>query len=343
MQIGSTNAPPTCTQFAVPDFRKAEIFVKFVGMTNQTNTPRYIDPTTDYGFKRIFGTEVNKEFLIAFLNDLFHGRKVIKDLVYNKNEHLGLSEEIGTVIFDLTCTADNDEQFIIEVQRTSQLYLQKRMLYYGSKLIADQAPKGRRTEWKYNITEVYVIVLMDGFMMPGVADSKEFLHDIYLCNRESGKVFYEEFGFIYLELINFVKEEAELENGLEQWLYVLKNMSNMNKLSVYLRKPIFEKLFDIAEYSKLNKEEREMYDVSLKNKWDEYSIRQSAVIEKERAREIGLQEGLQEGRKEGLQEGRKEGRKEEAIAIALEMKKDGLPIEQIVKFTKLKTEEIEKL
>lgn len=205
------------------------------------------------------------------------------------------------------------------------------MLYYGSKLIADQAPKGRRTEWKYNITEVYVIVLMDGFMMPGVADSKEFLHDIYLCNRESGKVFYEEFGFIYLELINFVKEEAELENGLEQWLYVLKNMSNMNKLSVYLRKPIFEKLFDIAEYSKLNKEEREMYDVSLKNKWDEYSIRQSAVIEKERAREIGLQEGLQEGRKE------------EAIAIALEMKKDGLPIEQIVKFTKLKTEEIEKL
>lgn len=159
----------------------------------------------------------------------------------------------------------------------------------------------------------------------------------------AAKFFYEEFGFIYLELINFVKEEAELENGLEQWLYVLKNMSNMNKLSVYLRKPIFEKLFDIAEYSKLNKEEREMYDVSLKNKWDEYSIRQSAVIEKERAREIGLQEGLQEGRKEGLQEGRKEGRKEEAIAIALEMKKDGLPIEQIVKFTKLKTEEIEKL
>lgn len=132
-----------------------------------------------------------------------------------------------------------------------------RMLYNGSKLISDQAPKGKRNEWNYGISEVYVIVLMDGFAMTDDQSSKTFLHDICLCNRDTGKIFYEDLGFIYLELINFTKGEAELESNLEQWQYVLKNMSSMNKLSTYLRNPVFTNLFEIAEYSKLNKEERE--------------------------------------------------------------------------------------
>lgn len=180
-------------------------------MANRTEIPRYIDPTTDYGFKRIFGSEVNKDLLIAFLNDLFRGRKIIQDLVYNKNEHVGDAEETGNVIFDLTCTADNGEQFIIEVQRSTQVNLKRRMLYYGSKLIAEQAPKGKRKEWNYGISEVYVIVLMDGFPMPDEEDGTDFLHDICLCNRDTGKIFYEDLGFIYLELINFVKVEADCE------------------------------------------------------------------------------------------------------------------------------------
>ncbi len=264
-------------------------------MTNNTPIPRYIDPTTDYGFKRIFGSEVNKDLLIAFLNDLFRGRKTIQDLVYNKNEHVGEAQETGNVIFDLTCTADNGEQFIIEVQRSNQANLKRRMLYYGSKLIADQAPKGNRKAWNYGISEVYVIVLMDGFAMPDDGEGMRFLHDICLCNRDTGKIFYEDLGFIYLELINFVKVEADLENDLDRWLYVLKNMSSMDKLPIYLRKPIFEKLFQVAEYSKLSKEEREMYDVSLRNKWDEYSIRETALLDLEKARRQGLEQGLEQG------------------------------------------------
>ena len=59
-----------------------------------------------------------------------------------------------------------------------------------------------------------------------------------------------------------------METDLDSWLYVLKHMSKLNKIPLYLRKPIFEKLFNIAEYSKLTKEEKEMYDTSLKRKWD---------------------------------------------------------------------------
>ncbi|MFD1628615.1 Rpn family recombination-promoting nuclease/putative transposase [Pseudopedobacter beijingensis] len=264
--------------------------------------PRYIDPLTDFSFKRLFGSEPNKDILISFINSIFHGRKNVVDLVYNKNEHSGEAESIGSVIFDLTCTGDDGSQFLIEVQRTDQANLKKRMLYYSGKLIADQAPKGRRSEWNYQISEVYVIVLLDGFALQN-GDGSRYLHDICLCNRETGEVFYEELGFFYIELVNFVKGEEELATDLDKWLFVLTNMSKMDKLPVYLRKPVFEKLFDISEYSKLNTEERTMYDVSLKRRWDEYNVRETA-------RQRGLEEGRVEGRVEGRAEGRAESKTE---------------------------------
>jgi len=271
---------------------------------------KYIDITTDYGFKKVFGSDTNKDLLIAFLNELFRGRKVIADLYYNKNEHVGDTEDIGSVIFDLTCTADNGERFIIEVQRTAQVNLKKRMLYYSSKLIADQAPMGNRRAWNYAISEVYIIVLMDGFRMPDVGEEKYFLHDICLCYRDHGKIFYDDLGFIYIELVNFVKAEAELDNDLDRWLYILKNMSSLKGLSKYLRKPVFEKLFQLAEYSKLKPEEREMYNASLRNKWDAESIRSSQEELLKRAREKAMAEGRAEGEAKGKAEGEAKGKAE---------------------------------
>ena len=277
--------------------------------------PIYIDPTTDFGFKRIFGIDTNKDLLKAFLNDLFRGRKSIIDLYYNKNEHVGDTDEIGAVIFDLTCTAQNGEQFIIEVQRSSQLNLKRRILYYGSKLISDQAPKGKRKDWDYAISEVYVIVLMDGFRMPN-SNNNNYLHDICLCNRETSTVFYEDLGFIYVELINFTKDEPELSDDLDRWLYILKNMSSMDKLPSYLRKPIFEKLFQIAEYGNLNKEEKKMYDVSLKRKWDAEAVRKYQEQQLIEARKETEKARLEERAiaKEKLEKAKKARLKERAIA-----------------------------
>ena len=107
----------------------------------------YIIQNFTLAFKKIFGSEPNKDLLISFLNELFRGRKQITDLVYNKNEHPGDNDEIGGAIFDLLCTGDDGENFLIEVQRSSQANLKQRMLYYASRLISDMAPKGNRKEW----------------------------------------------------------------------------------------------------------------------------------------------------------------------------------------------------
>lgn len=201
------------------------------------------------------------------------------------------------------------------------------MLYYGSKLISDQAPKGSRKHWNYGISEVYVIVLMDGFRFSESSEAR-VLHDICLCYRDTGKVFYEDMGYIFIELINFTKQKEELKDNLDGWLFVLKNMSRLDKIPLYLRKPIFQKLFEIAEYSKLNREEKEMYDISLKRKWDA----QGALTYAE-----------QKGREEGLEKGREEGRENEKREAALKMLEKGLGIELISDILGLYIEEIEEL
>ena len=286
-------------------------------------TGKYIDPLVDFAFKKIFGSEPNKDLLIAFLNEVFRGRKHIVDLVYNKNEHPGDIQEEGTAIFDLICTGDNGERFLIEIQRARQGYFKERALFYTSRVISDQAPKGKRSDWGYKLTEVYLIALLEDFTLED-SPAHTYLHDICLCNRDTGEIFYDKLGYTYIELSKFVKADTELETDLDRWLHVLKNMSQWDKIPVYLRKPIFEKLFSIAEYTNLTKEEKTMYDSNLKRRWDNKNVLDYAI-------------------KEGMEKGMEKGRHEEALAIARELKKEGLTIEFIAKTTKLSIQEIEKL
>ncbi|MCS3556889.1 MULTISPECIES: Rpn family recombination-promoting nuclease/putative transposase [unclassified Sphingobacterium] len=303
--------------------------------------PVFIDPTTDEGFKRLFGDKVN---LINFLNIIFRGRKTIVDLTYRDTERIGATEEIGKVIFDLVVQISTGEEIIIEMQTSTQTNLKQRMLYYASKVISDTAPKGNRKAWGYAIPEVYTIVLMDGFHMPG-GDHKTYFHDTCLCNRDSGKIFYEGLGFIYLEIINFVKSEAEVEDELDKVFFMLKNMSTLKTLPRIMKSAVFQRFFQLASYAKLTKEERTMYDISLKRKWDAEAVRMyQDGLEKQ------LKEAKREAKKasitakaEGLAEGKAEGEHNKAIETALKLTKMGLLVEQIAEATGLSIEEIEKL
>ena len=199
----------------------------------------------------------------AFLNEVFRGRKTITDLTYNPTEHPGDGLDEGGVVFDLNCTGSNGESFIIEIQRGRQFYFKERALFYTSRLISSQAPKGEAGHWKYDLKEVYLVALLEK-TIPDDSPADNFLHNVGLCYTSTGQLFYNKLGFTYIELSKFTKAEIELKTDLNKWLYVLKNMSRMDKLPVYLRKPTFKKLYQIAEYTNLTKEERRMYDTSMK-------------------------------------------------------------------------------
>ena len=293
-------------------------------------TKKYVDPLVDFAFKKIFGTEPNKDLLIHFLNEVLKGRKVIVDLTYNKNEHPGDLKAEGGAIFDLLCTGDNGENFIIEVQRGRQGYFKERALFYTSRLISTQAPKGRRSDWPYNLTEVYLVAILEDFTL-GISPAKNYLHNICLCNRDTGEVFYDKLGYTYIELRNFEKKENKLETDLERWLFLLKHMYTFDKIPAYFRKPIFEKLFNIAEYTNFTKEEKEMYDNSLKYKWDNKNVLDYAVMEAIKQTESKIRE---EEQKKAF---------EDKKDIASKLKKMEISLIDIANSTGLSIEEIEKL
>jgi predicted transposase/invertase (TIGR01784 family) len=286
---------------------------------------RFIDPFTDFGFKRLFGSEPHKELLIDFLNQLFHGERQIVDLVYTKNEHVGQLMEDRKVIFDLSCTGLDGEQFIIEVQRLRQQYFKDRCVYYTSSLIREQAPPGV-PRWDYKLKPVYLIGLMDFTFDDSLPD--QYLHKIQLTRLGTGEVFYDKLGYTFIEMPKFNKTESELVTELDNWLFLLKNLSKLDKIPVFLRKPVFSKLFNIAEVCKLNKIEKMAYDSSLKYQWDWYNSMD--YIEKENF-------------EKGIEQGIAEGKQEEKIANARSMKKKGLNNSLIAEVLELTIEEVEKL
>lgn len=84
---------------------------------------KYINPFTDYGFKRLFGTEINKDLLIDFLNQVLPERHHIQDFSYTSTEHLGATEIDRKAIFDLYCVSPLGERFIVEIQKAKQYNL----------------------------------------------------------------------------------------------------------------------------------------------------------------------------------------------------------------------------
>jgi predicted transposase/invertase (TIGR01784 family) len=102
---------------------------------------KYINPFTDFGFKKLFESEPNKDLLIDFLNSVLPPHHRIKDLTYTKNEYLGSVEIDRKAIFDLYCTAENGERFRVEVQKAKQNWFKDRSVYYATFPIQEQAQK----------------------------------------------------------------------------------------------------------------------------------------------------------------------------------------------------------
>ena len=100
---------------------------------------RYINPLTDFGFKKLFGSEPNKALLIDFLNQILPERHRIKDLSYARNEQVGTKKLDRKAIFDLYCIGESGERFIVEMQKAKQNFFQDRSIYYASFPIQEQA------------------------------------------------------------------------------------------------------------------------------------------------------------------------------------------------------------
>ena len=291
---------------------------------------RYISLLTDFGFKRIFGTKPNKDLLINFLNSLFEGFQVIKDVKYLNSEHVGDVYAERKAIFDVYCENENGEKFIVEMQNAYQRYFKDRSLFYSTFPIREQAPKG--ADWNFKLEHVYTVALLNFDLSEEAFDKDDINHDVGLLDKKTHKVFNDKLSFKYVEIAKFDKTEDELVTLYDKWLYVLKNLSRLDKRPAALKEKIFSKLFGEAEIAKFTPTELKEYEDSLK-----------AYRDVKNSIDTALEKGREEGRAVGREEGRAEGRVEGVIQVAKKLLESGMDVDTIMKMTDLSKSEIEKL
>ena len=287
---------------------------------------RYLNPFVDYGFKKLFATEENKDLLISLLNALIGLEDPITDLTYKNVEQIGEINGTRTNYFDVYCTTSADEEFIVEMQNSWQPFFKDRMLYYASKLIRNQGKKGiqqiidssdnknedknkrqkkkgiktRNKDWDFELKNVYVVAIMN-FKLPSKEYPDEsFLHKIQLMDVDDLRVFYDKLTLIYVELPKLDDVELDLSTPQGQWLYALNSLYYYDQKPEELKGAVFDKLFRQAELAQLTPDQDLAYERSMKVYLDTYNQLKGARI-------LGQREGLAKGEKIGLAKGKELG------------------------------------
>ncbi|NEP52701.1 MAG: Rpn family recombination-promoting nuclease/putative transposase [Moorea sp. SIO3C2] len=276
---------------------------------------KYIDLLTDFGFKRVFGTEPNKALLIDFLNTLLPPHHQIQDVTFKNPEFLGNTLVDRRAIFDIYCQSDTGERFIVEMQKAKQNFFKDRSVYYSTFPIQEQAQQGN---WNYELTAVYTVGILD-FIFDDHKHESELLHVVELKNQHC-EVFYDKLKFIYVELPKFTKSVDQLETHFDKWLFLLKHLAQLNQPPEPLQEDVFAQLFEVAEIANFSSNEQALYQDSLKVYRDMYSVAETLI-----------------------QEGREQGRLEEKQQIAKQMKAAGLPLKDIAQYTGLTIDKINQL
>ena len=270
---------------------------------------RFINPFTDVGFKRIFGQEINKDLLIDFLNALLDGERQVKDIHFLDKELLPIYEKDRGLIYDVYCTDEKGEQFIVEMQNKEHANFRERTLF--------------------NLKAVYGVFFLN-FNLTSLPP--KLRTDIVLADRDTHELFTDKMRYIFIELPLFTKEEEECETDFERWIYVLKNMETLQRLPFKARKAVFEKLEQIVDIAAMSKEDRMKYDESIK-------VYRDQLVMMEFERQQGEASGFTKGKAEGLAE----GKAEERLKNARGMKAAGISPDLIAQITGLDLETIKGL
>ena len=303
---------------------------------------KYINPFTDFGFKKIFGEEASKPILIDFLNALLPHPNKIKDLSFKNSEQLGQTDADRKAIYDIYCENESGEKFIVKLQKAKQNYFRERTIYNSTFPIREQAEKG---QWNYNLKAVYCVGILDFTFddYENEPEKTEVVHTIELKNQ-NGKTFYDKLTYIYLEMPNFNVEEHDLNTRLDKWLYFIKHLEDFETIPTIFKDKVFAQAFEKAELAKFGQAELESYERSLKIFRDNkatYDYAKQTAFDEGRAegRAYGIAEGIAEGIEKGIAEGIAEGI--EKVAKAL--KNSGVSTDLITKSTGLSKTEIDKL
>lgn len=313
---------------------------------------KYINPVTDFGFKRIFkDEEITRGFLNALMKTQYPEIN-ITSVTITDGELDGPSNDTRRVVYDVRCVTDKDEEFIIEMQNNPQEFFSERIVHYLSRAASRQQTKGYtdylvmprksknkqlkqqkrakkkvvKRDWNYHMQNIYGVFFMN---FKDNLHPKKLAH-VALWDKEGDYIDTEVFQYWKIQM-PFYREmkESDCKNDIDKWIFNLTNMPEMKTQLAFTKEiPLFMRLEEIASYSALSPKQQIQYDDSFNN--------YLAVLGNEA---YNRRVGFEQGRAEGIQQ----GRAEEKIAIARTLKASGVDIDLIAKSTGLSPNEIQKL
>lgn len=283
---------------------------------------KLLDPKNDVAFKRIFGTEKNKDVLMHFLNDMlvFKGNPLIQDVTFLspiQDPEISIKK---TSIVDVLCKDSKGNTYIVEMQVAKAKGFEKRAQYYASKAYCSQVNVG---EGYKNLKEVVFLAIADYVMFP---DKKALKSDHVILDRETFEHDLTDFSFTFLEIGKFKKQKSDinsLSNLVEKWCYFFKYAEDVTpeELQKIVGKDrVIKKAYEELDRFYWTEEELMSYEAVIKRELDYEAVMEAALDQK-------YDDGMAEARRE----------------IALQMLSDKEPDERIIKYSKISTEELTKL
>ena len=250
---------------------------------------KFINPKTDYAFKKIFSSDDSQDILISFLNAIvYQGQPVIASLEIIDPYAPGRISALKNTYFDVKAKLNNGQNVLIEMQAFNVPAFTKRIAYNTAKAYANQLKIG---EEYLEVRPLISLAVMD-FTLFEVSQTviSQFIF------KEKHQLFdYPEYPFelVFVELPKFKKTLEELESITDKWLYFLRKAPDLEivpqKMAIV---PEIDKAFAIANRINLSVEELE-----------DLEKREQFVREQKGSIEFSREEGREEGRAEGIQTG----------------------------------------
>ena len=287
---------------------------KFATMETEMNNilvrpqTTYINPYTDFGFKKLFGEEGSKDLLIDFLNQLLPPEYNIVGLEFRDKEMSSEIPEFRKAIFDLYCENERKDKFVIEMQKTSLEFFKDRVILYMTFPIRNQAPKGgvltvvkgdeKKVDWNFKLKPVYFIGILDFEFDDNDKDGEYVLEVEY--KDQNNKVFYDKLKYFFVVMPRFNKAEKDLKTHKDKWIYFLKNLSSFEDIPAILNEPIFQKGFELAKIANYDAKQLFEYEQSYN---DYLGFKASMDFQFDQGMEKGIFETAKNAIIEGLPNG----------------------------------------
>jgi len=284
-------------------------------------TQRYLDPTNDVAFKKIFGDKAKmKDFLNAILH-LPDGAK-IAELSFIPTEEVPEVGQGKRSIFDLRCRDERGKTYIVEMENRQEAHFLERAQFYGSHTYVSQLSVGKlHTE----LLPVIVVAISKRKLFP---KELSYISHHTTRDKQTNQQHLCALSYVFIELPKFKKKAEELRTIEDFWIFFLSKSEQMKEPPETIDDKFVLDAYKAIEQFNWSKEEYDAY------------LRARLLVE---AEESTLEESHQEGIRKGIEKGKIEGEELKAREIAIEMLREGLEIGLISRITGLSEKEVKRL